>query len=141
MQSKVFFSKSPKDQETVVKSILELVDNTPIVLFVGEMGTGKTTLIKNICNFLNVKDDVSSPTFSLVNEYETETGEIVYHFDFYRIEREEEALDMGCEDYFYSNNICLIESPAKVENILPLKHILVEITVENKQRKITVSLV
>lgn len=138
MQERIFYSKTPEDQAELISYIITLAEKIPIVLLEGEMGAGKTTLIKNICNFLNVKDDVSSPTFSLVNEYETTAGEMLYHFDFYRIKHEEEALDMGCEDYFYSNNKCLIEWPSKLGNLIPLEHILVEIIVENKQRKIAV---
>ncbi len=91
-----------------------------ILLFYGEMGVGKTTLIKEICKVLGVEDVANSPTFSLVNEYSTNTNNTVYHFDFYRIENEEEAYDMGIEDYFYSNNWCLIEWPKNVKNLLPL---------------------
>jgi len=82
------------------------------------MGAGKTTLIKSICQQLQVKDEISSPTFSLVNEYHTADGQKVFHFDFYRIKSIEEVYDMGYEDYFYSNQICLIEWPEKIEEIL-----------------------
>ncbi|WP_333780641.1 tRNA (adenosine(37)-N6)-threonylcarbamoyltransferase complex ATPase subunit type 1 TsaE [Tenacibaculum retecalamus] len=82
-----------------------------VLLFYGDMGVGKTTLIKEICKVLGVEDVAHSPTFSLVNEYQTINNDIVYHFDFYRIEHEEEAYDMGVEDYLYSNNWCLIEWP------------------------------
>ena len=87
-------------------------------IFRGEMGAGKTTLIKSICELLQVKDEISSPTFSLVNEYHTTNGKKVFHFDFYRIKSIEEVYDMGYEDYFYSNQICLIEWPEKIEEIL-----------------------
>lgn len=99
-----------------------------IILFNGEMGMGKTTLIKEICRQLNVNDIVNSPTFSLVNEYLTENGETLYHFDFYRIEDEEEALDMGIEEYLYSNNWCLLEWSEKVKNLLPLETVNIHIT-------------
>ena len=138
MTEKVFLSKRPEDQGNLVEYIVASLIENPIVLFKGEMGAGKTTLIKNICNFLNVKDDISSPTFSLVNEYETAKGETIYHFDFYRIEKEEEALDMGCEDYFYSNNVCLIEWPSKINNLIPLNFLEIEIELLNEQRKIAV---
>lgn len=87
-------------------------------IFRGEMGAGKTTLIKSICELLQVKDEISSPTFSLVNEYHTTNRKKVFHFDFYRINSIEEVYDMGYEDYFYSNQICLIEWPEKIEEIL-----------------------
>ncbi len=91
----------------------------PVWLFYGDMGAGKTTLIKQFCNDIGVEDNVTSPTFSLVNEYQTHDGEIVYHFDFYRIDSEEEAEQIGLDEYIYSNNICLIEWPEKIPNLLP----------------------
>ncbi|WP_117880682.1 tRNA (adenosine(37)-N6)-threonylcarbamoyltransferase complex ATPase subunit type 1 TsaE [Aureibaculum luteum] len=101
----------------------EIIDSasSKILLFYGEMGVGKTTLIKEIVKQLGVDDVVSSPTFSLVNEYVSNEGESIYHFDFYRINDEEEALDMGVEEYFDSNNWCLIEWPENIKNLLPLK--------------------
>ena len=107
------------------------------LLFYGEMGAGKTTLIKQICKVLSVEDNISSPTFSLVNEYETSSGEKVFHFDFYRIEDENEALDMGIEDYLYNNTWCLIEWPQNVENLLPLDAVEIHLSIlENGQRNI-----
>ncbi|APG64444.1 tRNA (adenosine(37)-N6)-threonylcarbamoyltransferase complex ATPase subunit type 1 TsaE [Tenacibaculum todarodis] len=107
------------------------------LLFNGEMGVGKTTLIKEICKQLGVEDVAHSPTFSLVNEYLTTKGETVYHFDFYRIEHEEEAYDMGIEDYLYTNNWYLIEWPNNVENLLPLETVEINISLlENGQRNI-----
>lgn len=90
-----------------------------IWLFQGEMGAGKTTLIKSICTHFDVEDEVNSPTYSLVNEYHTKDGRKIYHFDLYRIEEEEEALDMGIEEYLYSGELCLIEWPEKIRNLLP----------------------
>lgn len=108
-----------------------------VLLFYGEMGVGKTTLIKEIVKQLGVLDNVSSPTFSLVNEYHSTNKEKVYHFDFYRINKEEEAMDMGIEEYFYSNCWCLVEWPNKIENLLPLKTVTITITVnENQMRTI-----
>jgi tRNA threonylcarbamoyladenosine biosynthesis protein TsaE len=108
-----------------------------ILLFNGEMGVGKTTLIKEICAVLGVEDTISSPTFSLVNEYLTSSNETVYHFDFYRINDEEEALDMGIEDYFYSNHWCLVEWPENIKNLLPLNSVKINITLtENNLRNI-----
>lgn len=117
----------------------EIVATAPhkILLFYGEMGVGKTTLIKELCKVLGVEDIASSPTFSLVNEYRTTTNETVYHFDFYRIEDEEEAYDMGVEDYFYSNNWCLVEWPENIKNLLPLDTVSISISLlENGQRNI-----
>ena len=105
------------------------------VLFYGEMGVGKTTLIKEICKQLGVLDTISSPTFSLVNEYQTSKEETVFHFDFYRITDEEEALDIGIEEYLYNNDWCLIEWPQNVENLLPLESVGIHLSIlENGQR-------
>lgn len=90
-----------------------------IILFNGEMGVGKTTLIKQLCKSLGVQDATSSPTFSLVNEYQTSNNKTVYHFDFYRLNKETEALDMGVDDYLYSGNWCFIEWSEKISNLLP----------------------
>ncbi len=97
------------------------------VLFHAGMGVGKTTLIKAIARQLGVKDMTSSPTFSLVNEYETENGDIIYHFDLYRLNSEGEAYDMGIDEYFYSGNLCLIEWPEKTPNLIPLDHTTITI--------------
>ncbi|OXA88322.1 tRNA (adenosine(37)-N6)-threonylcarbamoyltransferase complex ATPase subunit type 1 TsaE [Flavobacterium hercynium] len=99
-----------------------------IILFNGEMGVGKTTLIKQLCKTLGVQDATSSPTFSLVNEYYTTNNQIVYHFDFYRLNKETEALDMGVDDYLYSGNWCFIEWSEKIENLIPEEHSVVSIT-------------
>lgn len=89
------------------------------VLFVAEMGTGKTTLINTICKELKIKDHASSPTFSIVNEYQTKDEKTIFHFDLYRLKSIEEALDMGIEEYLYSNNLCFIEWPEKINVLLP----------------------
>ncbi len=91
-----------------------------IFAFYGEMGSGKTTFIKALCRILGVEQTVTSPTFALVNEYRGGNGNIsFYHFDFYRIENLEEVLDMGYEEYFFGNDICLIEWPEKIDGLLP----------------------
>lgn len=102
------------------------------------MGAGKTTLIKEFCLHLGVSDEVSSPTFSLVNEYQSEVVP-VYHFDLYRIRSEEELYDIGYEDYFFSGYLCLVEWPEMAASLIPNKHISVKIRVENDQRTITVT--
>lgn len=102
------------------------------------MGSGKTTLIKAICHSLGVKDQVSSPTFSLVNEYIDSSNNPVYHFDFYRIKDLTEALDIGPEEYFTSGYYCFIEWPERVSALLPDDSVLVMITTDAKSRKITV---
>ncbi|KFF04539.1 tRNA (adenosine(37)-N6)-threonylcarbamoyltransferase complex ATPase subunit type 1 TsaE [Flavobacterium reichenbachii] len=98
-----------------------------IILFNGDMGVGKTTLIKQLCKSLGVEDATSSPTFSLVNEYYTNNNQIVYHFDFYRLNKETEALDMGVDDYLYSGNWCFIEWSEKIANLLPEEYSTVNI--------------
>jgi len=119
-----------EDLNKVAKTIIENT-NSKILLFYGEMGVGKTTLIKEIFKELGVQDRVSSPTFSLVNEYESSQQEIVYHFDFYRIEDEEEALDMGIDEYLYKDTWCLIEWPQNIKNLLPLKVCSIHITLQD----------
>jgi len=127
---------SISELNAIAKEILSTAKNKAL-LFYGEMGAGKTTLIKELCKELRIDDVVSSPTFSLVNEYHTNKDEIVYHFDFYRIEDENEAYDIGIEDYFYSNAWCLIEWPQNIENLLPLESTEIHISVlENGQRNI-----
>src|SRR5690606_29581738 len=98
-----------------------------VILFEAEMGTGKTTLIKELCKVLQVEDNISSPTFSLVNEYHTKDGQTIYHFDFYRLKTEEEALDFGVEDYLYSGNFCFLEWSEKIPNLTPDQHTLITI--------------
>ena len=99
-----------------------------VILFHGEMGVGKTTLIKQLCKTLGVTGATSSPTFSLVNEYETNNNQLVYHFDFYRLNNEVEALDMGIDDYLYSSNWCFIEWAEKIPNLIPETHSVITIS-------------
>lgn len=107
--------------------LIALRNEADVVAFYGTMGAGKTTLIKNLCHRMGVTDEVNSPTFAIVNEYATLEGESVYHFDFYRIKKLEEAYDIGFENYFYSGNLCLIEWPEMIEPLLPDHHIRVNI--------------
>lgn len=118
----------------IAKDLIENVSGK-ILLFYGEMGSGKTTLIKELVKQLGVEDMTSSPTFALVNEYHSEKGERIYHFDFYRIEEEEEAYDMGVEEYLYSDNWCLIEWPEKVENLLPLESVEIHLSIKDKDTR------
>jgi len=120
--------------------VLHHLAGNAIIVVDGDMGAGKTTLIKAICSELGVVDTVSSPTFSLVNEYRDKGNMPVYHFDFYRINNEQEALDIGAEEYFYSGNICIVEWAGKIKNIIPEQFILVSLTVEDiNSRKLTIS--
>ena len=99
-----------------------------VILFHGEMGVGKTTLIKALAKKIGVKGSTSSPTFSIINEYQTTDNQIVYHFDFYRLNKEEEALDMGVDDYLFSGNWCFIEWAEKIPNLIPETHSVITIS-------------
>ncbi|HTM98764.1 MAG TPA: tRNA (adenosine(37)-N6)-threonylcarbamoyltransferase complex ATPase subunit type 1 TsaE [Pedobacter sp.] len=112
--------------KSVAEQLHEFANNEKFFVFEGEMAAGKTTLIKAFCAVLGVTEVVSSPTFSIVNEYETANGPI-YHFDFYRLKNLQEAYDIGYEEYFYSGDYCLVEWPTKVEELLPEQYIKVEI--------------
>lgn len=98
-----------------------------VILFHGEMGAGKTTFIKQLAKELGVTEATSSPTFSLVNEYQTTNNQIVYHFDFYRLKHETEALDMGVDEYLYSGNWCFIEWAEQIPNLIPETHSIISI--------------
>ena len=98
--------------------IAAMGDNT-VFAFYGKMGAGKTTFIKAICEYMGVSDVINSPSFSIINEYRAESGELIYHFDFYRINKVEEAYDFGYEDYFYCGALCFIEWPELIEELLP----------------------
>jgi tRNA threonylcarbamoyladenosine biosynthesis protein TsaE len=118
-----------------------IAQNPPkIILFDGEMGVGKTTLIKMLCKILGVEEATSSPTFSLVNEYQTIKNQIVYHFDFYRLKTEMEALDMGIDEYLYSGNWCFIEWAEKIPNLIPAEHVVIKIkTLPNGKRQLNMN--
>jgi tRNA threonylcarbamoyladenosine biosynthesis protein TsaE len=106
-----------------------------VILFHGEMGVGKTTLIKQLCKNLGISGATSSPTFSLVNEYQNNDNQLVYHFDFYRLNQETEALDMGVDEYLYSGNWCFIEWAEKIPNLIPEEHSVITIQLlENGNR-------
>lgn len=109
---------SEDNLKTVAEAILKAYPQDRVFGFYGEMGTGKTTLIKQICNVLGVKDITSSPTFAIVNEYWTDNGQPIYHFDFYRIDEPADASRIGFEEYLYSGSYCFIEWTEKVEEIL-----------------------
>ena len=112
--------QSESELAQAARTFVQAMDQATVFAFYGKMGAGKTTFIKALCEALGVSDVVNSPTFSIVNEYRSDTtGELVYHFDFYRIEKLEEVYDMGYEDYFYSGALCFIEWPELVEELLP----------------------
>lgn len=119
---------SLNDIDNAAKAFVEAMDQNTVFAFYGKMGAGKTTFIKAVCEALGVTEVVNSPTFSIVNEYRSETtGELIYHFDFYRIKKLDEVYDMGYEDYFYSGAVCFIEWPGLIEELLPGDALKVEI--------------
>lgn len=123
----------------VAEAVVESLDGRNVVAFCGVMGAGKTTLISAIMEHFGSDDTVTSPTFALVNQYGTAEGEVVYHFDFYRINRIEEVFDMGYEEYFYSGDLCLIEWPELIEDLLPEDAMAVRIEVLSPtERKFTI---
>ena len=126
--------------QEVAEAVIESLDGRNVVAFCGAMGAGKTTLISAIMEYLGSEDNVTSPTFALVNQYGTSSGEVVYHFDFYRINRIEEVFDMGYEEYFYSGDLCLIEWPELIEELLPEEAMVVKIDVLSPtERRFTIA--
>ena len=131
--------KSLSDLNIVADKFLRLMRDKKVFAFFGPMAVGKTTFIKALCNELGVVEIVTSPTFALVNEYQTGEGEVIYHFDFYRIKKIEEVYDFGYEDYFFSGNYCFIEWPDKVAEILPENVVFVQM-VENEDESRTINI-
>ncbi len=129
-----------KIDEASLEFIRAMGDNT-VFAFHGDMGAGKTTFIKAICENLGVSDTINSPTFAIVNEYRSDSGELIYHFDFYRINKIEEVFDFGYEDYFYSGSLCFIEWPEKVDTLLPKDTVNVYVKVqEDGSREVSLSI-
>jgi len=124
-ESEIIFGLDEIDQAAT--RFLEALGERRIVAFYGSMGAGKTTFIRALCRQLGVEDTVTSPTFALVNEYRNRQGDSIFHFDFYRIRRLAEAIDMGCDEYFQSGHLCLIEWPELVEELLPTETLRVSI--------------
>ncbi len=135
-----FEIEKEEELSNISEQVIENLENNPHVLFYGEMGAGKTSLIKNICKLLKVKEVVNSPTYSLVNEYEMEDGRLIYHFDLFRIKDLNEALDMGIEEYLDSGSLCFIEWPQLIESILEKPFIKIEMQQESALRSIKTSI-
>lgn len=116
------------DIKTAAQEFINNINGSTVFAFYGSMGAGKTTFIKAVCECLGVDDVITSPTFAIVNEYHADNdSKVIYHFDFYRIKKLEEVYDMGYEDYFYSGNLCLLEWPELIEDILPENTVKVHI--------------
>ncbi|MFY0651070.1 MAG: tRNA (adenosine(37)-N6)-threonylcarbamoyltransferase complex ATPase subunit type 1 TsaE [Cyclobacteriaceae bacterium] len=135
------FTYSGLDEVNVAAGkLIEHCSEYDIWIFQGQMGAGKTTLIKSICRQMGVADNVSSPTFSLLNVYQTEKAEEMYHFDFYRIKDEMEAVDIGCDEYFYSGNHCFIEWPEKIPSLIPDRFTKISINLgKENEREISIT--
>ncbi len=127
--AEIYTCQNPDELHTIASALIKYHEDKRIFAFHGEMGAGKTTFIKTICEYLEVTDTVSSPTFAIVNEYLTKDSGSVYHFDLYRIKAWTEMLEIGYEDYFYSGNYCLLEWPEKIVNLLPEETVHVDIVV------------
>jgi tRNA threonylcarbamoyladenosine biosynthesis protein TsaE len=137
MPEETFISRDETDNIEIAKKILESCNTVRIFAFYGDLGAGKTTLIKRFCEYLGTEETITSPTFTLVNEYEAEGGTI-YHFDFYRIKSEEEAYDIGVDEYFYSGSYNFIEWPEKISSLLPEEAAKIYIkSTDNEDRIIT----
>jgi len=121
-----------KELAAVASLLFKEFKNSRVFVFSGTLGSGKTTFIKYLCKRLGVKDGISSPTFSLVNEYECIDGSIIYHFDFYRIKDIHEAYDIGYEEYFYSGNYCFIEWPEKIPGLVPQDAVEIKIEITDE---------
>jgi len=131
-----FTAKTPKDLRYIAEQIKPLIESCRITAFYGSMGAGKTTFIKSIVQALGSVSEVSSPTFALVNEYALPDDKLIFHFDFYRINNISEVYDMGYEEYFYSDDLCLIEWPEKALEILPddVLNIYIKVLTEQERR-------
>ncbi|MCA5006034.1 tRNA (adenosine(37)-N6)-threonylcarbamoyltransferase complex ATPase subunit type 1 TsaE [Sphingobacterium bovistauri] len=130
--------KNLSELKEAAKLVVDTYSKDRIFLFYGNMGAGKTTFINELCLALGVTEHTSSPTFSIVNEYSIPQG-CIYHFDFYRLKDEMEALDMGYEEYFYSGDYCFVEWSEKIPNLIPLNYVKIAIEVsENQHRLITI---
>lgn len=139
MESKLVY-KNLDELPVVAEKILNFATGCKVFAFYGELGAGKTTIIKAICEYLHVTDQTSSPSFNILHEYLTQNNTPIYHFDFYRIKNLNEVYDLGFENYIDGNHFCFIEWPQKMEQLLDVKHVKIEINVEAEQRSLMLSL-
>ncbi len=130
------FSYSLNQLDEVAQRLLQEAGEVKVWVFKGQMGAGKTTLIKSLAKVLQVEDQVSSPSFGIVNEYQTQAQGLIFHFDFYRLDDPMEALDIGIEEYFYSGNYCWLEWAENIAAFLPERFFLIELTLESETRRL-----
>ena len=128
--------KDKRHLSAAAKQLLKYSGDKKIFAFYGSMGAGKTTIIKAICENLGAVDIVSSPTFTLVNEYRTSTGETLFHIDLYRIKKQEEVYDFGIEEYLTGESYCFMEWPELIEELLPPETLIIRISVDNNEQRI-----
>jgi tRNA threonylcarbamoyladenosine biosynthesis protein TsaE len=127
-----------KEIHKAARRFIDAIDNHTVFAFYGEMGAGKTTFIKAICEELGVHENITSPSFAIINEYDGANGMTIFHFDCYRLKNLREAYDLGAEEYFYSNSLCFIEWPEKIEELLPPGVVNISISVlEDGSREIS----
>ncbi len=124
-----------KDLKPIAAKLIETFPQKKVFALYGKMGAGKTTFIQNLCRHLGSEDNITSPTFALINEYRTKSSGSIYHFDFYRINDLSEAFDLGYEDYFYSGSYCFIEWPEKIESLLPEDAVMVKIETDEDENR------
>jgi tRNA threonylcarbamoyladenosine biosynthesis protein TsaE len=127
---------SEHELDKAAGEIIRFAESKKIWLFYGDMGSGKTTLIKAISRVFGVEDMVQSPTFSIVNEYRNLDDDIFYHFDFYRIKSQTEALDVGLDEYFYSGDICFVEWPQKISSLIPDQYLSIDIKIQSETSRV-----
>ncbi|HVS90421.1 MAG TPA: tRNA (adenosine(37)-N6)-threonylcarbamoyltransferase complex ATPase subunit type 1 TsaE [Mucilaginibacter sp.] len=127
--------KDTGDLELAARKLIGFAGDEKVFLFYGDMGAGKTTFIQSVCKYLGATGTATSPTFSIVNEYERPPGRI-FHFDFYRLKNQTEALDLGYEEYFYSGHYCFIEWPEKISELVPEHYIRIDIKVLSKNERL-----
>ena len=133
----IFIAKNENDLFDISKKIIDGSDSNLFLLY-GDMGVGKTTLVKYLCSVLDVVDVVASPTFSIVNQYKRFNDKYVFHFDFYRTKNKNEIFDIGYEEYLFSSSYCFVEWPEKAEGLLPNRFVKIEMKLEDNFRKIRV---